>query len=120
MAKSVAILRMICREAPAFLRKWISRPAAGPMLVLPEQQWRLPLVSKTAYLGVVINYRAWDFDICIRRITAAQWCLCNLRSWLVSDVHPFKTRVALYRQCVLATVSYGVHEMGLTLRGVRR
>ena len=90
------------------------RPESGPVLTLPERSWQLPLVSKTAYLGVIISYRAWDVATTTRRITAAQWCFRNLKSWLVSDVHPLRTRLKLYKQCVLATIQYGIHEMGLT------
>ena len=118
--KSVAMLRLQGKEAPAFLRTWVSRPSTGPVLTLPERRWQLPLVSKTAYLGVIIGYRAWDADTTARRITAAKWCFRNLRSWLVSDVHPIRTRLKLYKQCVLATVQYGIHEMGLTQQGFRQ
>ena len=120
LQKSVAMLRLQGQEAPAFLRHWVSRPTTGPVLNLPERRWQLPLVSKTAYLGVIIGYRTWDADTTARRITAAKWCFRNLRSWLVSDVHPIRTRLKLYKQCVLATVQYGIHEMGLTQKGFRQ
>ena len=120
LQKSVAMLRLQGQEAPAFLRHWVSRPTAGPVLNLPERRWQLPLVSKTAYLGVIIGYRAWDADTTARRITAAKWCFRNLRSWLVSDVHPIRARLQLYKQCVLATVQYGIHEMGLIQKGFRQ
>lgn len=58
MTKSVAIMRLIGREAPAFQRRWVHRQRDGPFLRLPENHWRLPLMSKTAYLGVIISYRA--------------------------------------------------------------
>ena len=93
LQKSVAMLRLQGKEAPAFLRHWVSRPDTGPVLTLPERRWQLPLVSKTAYLGVIIGYRAWFFDTTARRITAAKWCFRNLRSWLVNDVHPIRTRL---------------------------
>ena len=118
--KSVAMLRLQGKEAPAFLRHWVNRPTIGPVLILPERRWQLPLVSKTAYLDIIIGYRAWDTDITARRITAAKWCFRNLRSWLVSDVYPIRTRLKLYKQCVLATVQYGIHEMGLTQKGFRQ
>ena len=56
----------------------------------------------------------------MRRITAAKWCFTQLRSWLTSTVHPLATRLKLYRQCVMATVSYGIHEMGIIRRGLAR
>ena len=56
--KSVALYRIIGRSAPAFLRKWIVCSKEGPRLTIPDLGWTLPLVSKTAYLGVVISYRA--------------------------------------------------------------
>ena len=118
--KSVAMLRLQGKEAPAFLRHWVSRPDTGPVLTLPERRWQLPLVSKTAYLGVIIGYRAWDVDTTARRITAAKWCFRNLRSWLVRDVHPIHTKLKLYKQCVLATAQYGIHEMGLIQKGFRQ
>ena len=104
-------------EAPGFMRKWVYRQKDGPFLQLSERHWRLPLVSKTTYLGMIVNYKAWDFDTTVRRIIAAQWYFRTLRSWFTSDIRPLITRFRLYRQCVLATVSYGVHEMGITRRG---
>ena len=77
MQKSFAILRLVGREAPSFLRRWVHRMPDGPLLLLPEKHWRLPLVSKTAYLGVFLSYRAFDFDTTMRRITAAKWCSHN-------------------------------------------
>ena len=120
MQKSFALLRLVGREAPGFLRRWVHRKPNGPELVLPEKYWRLPLVSKTAYLGVFLSYRAFDFDTTIRRITAAKWCFTHLKSWLTSTVHPLSTRLKLYRQCVMATVSYGIHKMGITRRGLAK
>ena len=114
------MLRLQGKEAPAFLRNWGSRPSTGPVLTLPERRWQPPLVSKTAYLGVTIGHRAWDADTTARRITAAKWCFRNLRSWLVSDVHPIRTRLKFCKQCVLATFQYGIHEMGLTQQGFRQ
>ena len=67
-----------------------------------------------------LSYRAFDFDSTMRRITAAKWCFTQLRSWLTSTVHPLATRLKLYRQCVMAIVSYGIHEMGITRRGLAR
>ena len=75
------------------------------------------MVYKTTYLGVFLSYRAFDFDSTMRRTIAAKWCFTQLRSWLTSTVHPLSTRLKLYRQCVMATVSYGIHEMGITRRG---
>ena len=120
MQKSFALLRLVGREAPGFLRRWVHRKPDGPELILPGKHWRLPLVSKTAYLGVFLSYRAFDFDTTMRRITAAKWCFTQLRSWLTSTVHPLSTRLKFYRQCVMATVSYGIHEMGITRRGLAK
>ena len=74
MQKSFAIIRLVGREAPSFLRRWVHRKPDGPELILPEKLWRLPFVSKTAYLGVFLSYRAFDFDLTMRRIVAAKWC----------------------------------------------
>ena len=120
LQKSFAMLRLQEKEAAAFLRHWVSRPETGPVLTLPERRWQLPLVSKTTYLGVIIGYRAWDADTTARRITAAKWCFRNLRFWFVSDIHPIRTRLKLYKQCVLAAVQYSIHEMGLTQKGFRQ
>ena len=113
-------MRLVGREASGFMKHWVHRKSDGPLLILPERHWRLPLVSKTAYLGVFLNYRAFDFDTTMRRITAAKWCFNNLRSWLTSVVHPFHIRLKLYRQCVMSIVSYDIHEMGISRRGHSR
>ena len=70
--KSVALCRVIGRAAPTFLRQWTTRATDRPKLCLPDHTWKLSLVSKTAYLGVVLNYRAWENDTTTRRIIAAQ------------------------------------------------
>ena len=44
-------------------------------MTLPERQWQLPLVSKTAYLDVIVSYRAWDVDTILRRIAASSMVL---------------------------------------------
>ena len=80
MQKSFAILRLVGREAPGFLRRWVHRKPDGPELILPEKLWRLPLASKIAYLGVFLSYRAFDFDSTMRRITVTKWCFTQLRS----------------------------------------
>ena len=110
LQKSIAMLRLQGKEASIFLRHCVRRPESGPVLTLPERRWQLPFASKTAYLGIIISYRAWDADTTARRSMAAKWCFRNLRSWLVSDVHPLRTRLKLYKQCVLATVQCGIHE----------
>ena len=120
MQKSFAILRLVGREAPGFLRRWVHRKPDGPLLILPETLWRLPLVSKTAYLGGFLSYRAFDFDTTMRRIIAAKWCFTQLRSWLTNAVHPLHIQFKLYRQCVMSTVSYGIHEMGIICRGLAK
>ena len=38
----------------------------------------------------------------------------------MSDVHPLRTRLKFYKQCVMATVQYGIHEVGLTQQGFRK
>lgn len=93
MQKNVALMRLVGRETPGFLRKWVHRQKDCPFLQLPERHWRLPLVSKIIYLGIIVNYKAFDFDTTVRRIIAAQWCFRKIRSWLINDVHPFTTRI---------------------------
>ena len=95
--KSFAFMRLVGRETSGFLRIWVHRQPDGQLPILPERHWRLPLVSKTAYLGVFLSYRTFDFDMTMRRTTAAKWYFQNLRSWLTNEIHSFNTRLKLYR-----------------------
>ena len=115
--KSVALCRVVGRAAPTFLRQWITRTTDGPRLRLPDHDWKLPLVSKTAYLGVILKYRAWENDTTKRRIAAAEHCFHVLRRWLTDPVIPLHLKFKLYRQCVLPTLQYGIFEMGITKQG---
>ena len=83
---------------------------------LPDPSYSLPLVSKTDYLGVTLSYRAFDHDTVVRRVKAANICFRILRKWLLDQHHPLTIRLRLYNQCVLPTVSYGIHEMGISAR----
>ena len=89
LTKSVAIMRLVGKTAQAFLKD---------------------------YLGVTLSYRAFDHDTVIRRVKAANVCFRILRKWLLDQHHPLIVRLRLYNQCVLPTVSYGIHEMGISTR----
>lgn len=116
--KSGTIMRLVGKSAQAFLNRWISRSKEGPQLHLPDTALSLPLVSKTNYLGIIISYKVFANDTVTRRVTtAANVCFRVLRQWFMDSYHPFHVRVSLYNQCVLPTVSYGVHEMGITAKG---
>ena len=113
-------MRLVGKNAPTFLKRWISRPKEGPLLHLPDIDLRLPIVSKTNYLDITISYNAFANDTVIRRVTAANVCFRILRPWLMDTHHPFHVRIRLYNQCVLPTVSYGIHEMGITAKGFQQ
>ena len=78
------------------------------------------MVAKTAYLGVIIGYRAWETDTTARRIQAAQHCYSIVKRWLQAQSIPAYVRFKLYQQCVVPTVLYGVHEMGLPILFYKR
>ena len=118
--KSVALCRIIGRSAPAFLRKWTVRSKEGPRLTIPDLDWKLPLVSKTAYLGVVISYRAWEMDTTKRRIAAIQHCFHVLRRWFTDTTIPKPLKFRLYKQCILLTLQYSIFEMGVTQQGFKQ
>ena len=87
---------------------------------LPDTALSLPLVSKTDYLGVTLSYRASDHDIVLRRIKATNVCFRILRKWLLERHQLLAVRLRLYNQCVIPTVSYGIHEMGITARSFQQ
>ena len=60
--KSVALTRLVGKSLNQFLRRLTSRPTTGPVLHLPDTNLTVPLVSKTSYLGIIINYRVWQAD----------------------------------------------------------
>ena len=113
MQKICFLLRLQGKEGPSFMRRWIQNDLARTTMAAASR-------VKTAYLGVIVSYRAWDVDTILRRIAASSMVLRNLRPWLVNDVHLIWTSLKLYKQWVLATVQYGIHEMGLTQRGFRK
>ena len=78
------------------------------------------MVAKTAYLGVIIGYRAWETNTTARRIQAPQHCFSILKRWLEAQSIPAQVRFRLYYQCVMPTVLYGVHEMELPISCCKR
>ena len=80
----------------------------------------LPMVSKTAYLGIILSYRALETDTVNRRIQATQMCFHVLKKWLTAQAIPSMIRFRLYHQCIVPTLMYGIHEMGITAKGFRK
>ena len=78
-----------------------SVPKTGPFLTMPNSSIRLPMVSKTAYLGMIIGYRSWEMDTVARRAQAAQMCFSTLRKWLTAQCVPQSIRFRLYQQCIV-------------------
>ena len=118
-AKSFVLFRA-WKGVAQFTRRWIPRTKHGPQLMIPGLPYRLPIVAKTAYLGVIIGYRAWESDATNRRIRAAQLCFTTLKRWLQARTIPQSIRFRLYAQCVAPTVQYGIHEMGMTHQCCKR
>ena len=94
--KSVVLFRAIGKGASRFTKRWVIRAKAGPFLTMPDSSTRLPMVSKTAYLGVIIRYRAWEIDTVNRRIQAVHMCFSLFfhfeevaHSPMCSAGHPF-------------------------------
>ena len=118
--KSVVLFRAVGKGAHRFTKRWVVRTKAGPFLTMPDSSIRLPMVSKTAYLGVIIGYRAWEMDTVARRAQAAHMCFSTLRKWLTAQCVPQDIRFRLYHQCIVPTLMYGIHEMGITQKGFRK
>ena len=112
--KSVVLFRAVGKGAHRLTKRWIVRTKDGPFLTMPDSSIRLPMVSKTAYLGVIIGYRAWEMDTVARRAQAAHMCFSTLRKWLTAQCVPQGIRFRLYHQCIVPTLMYGIHEMGIT------
>ena len=117
MQKSVVLFRAVGRAVPAFTRKWIRRNSHGPRLLLPDMPFTLPIVSKTAYLGIILSCRAWETDTVNRRVQAAQMCFHVLKKWLTAQVIPSVIRFRLY---LVPSLMYDVHEMDITTKDFRK
>ena len=111
--KSVVLFRAVGKGISKFIRRWISRTNQGPQLLIPDTPFRLPMAAKTAYLGMIIGYRAWETDTTARRIQATQHCYSILKRWFQAQSIRAHVRFRLYQQCVAPTILYGVYEMGL-------
>ena len=111
--KSVVLFRAVGRGVHHFTKKWVQRTKAGSFLLLPDSSLRLPMVSQTAYLGIILSCRAWEKDTVHRRVTATQMCFSILRKWLTAQSIPQKVRCRLYHQCIVPTIMHGMHEMGI-------
>ena len=118
--KSVILFRAVGKGTSRFTKRWVIRTKTGPFLTMPDSPTRLPMVSKTAYLGMIIGYRTWEIDTVIRRLQAAQMCFSILRKWLTAQCVPESIRFRLYQQCIVPTIMYGIHEMGITQKGFRK
>ena len=53
--KSVVLFRAVGKGVSKFIRLLICRTKYGPQLLIPDTPFRLPLVAKTTYLGVLLS-----------------------------------------------------------------
>lgn len=74
--KSVVLFRAVGRGVVKFIKMRFIRISLGPQILIQDSPFRLPMVTKIAYLD--INYRAWQTDTNSRRIQAAQLCILIL------------------------------------------
>lgn len=113
-------MKFVGKQMPAFLRRRCNRSDTDPVLHLPDLQTTIPLLGKTAYLGIIINYRAWKNDTISRRIRATQTYFYVLKGWFRNQHPPLWLCLRLYRQCIIATVFWGIIEMEIFRAGNHR
>ena len=82
---------------------------------MPDSSIRLSMVSKTTYLGMIIIYRAWEMEH-----RPLKCVFSTLRKWLTARCVPEGIRFRLYPQCIVPTLMYGIHEMGITRKGFHK
>ena len=115
--KSKVVVALRGSAAARWLRKHSQRTPEGTFLDLgtPHQPLRIQQVSQIVYLGVVASYSGFEMQTFKHRQKAAAQNRQRLLKLLHSRLLSQNQRVRLYRACVVSSLLYGLHAVGLTI-----
>ncbi|CAE7035064.1 unnamed protein product [Symbiodinium sp. CCMP2592] len=114
--KSKIVVALRGSAAARWLRKHTQRTPEGTFLDLgtPHQPLRILQVSQIVYLGVVASYTGFEMQTFKHRQRAAAQNRQRLLKLFHSRVLSQGQRVRLYRACVVSSLLYGLHAVGIT------
>ena len=115
--KSKVVVALRGSAAARWLRKHSQRTPEGTFLDLgtPHQPLRIQQVSQIVYLGVEASYSGFEMQTFKHRQKAAAQNRQRLLKLLHSRLLSQNQRVRLYRACVVSSLLYGLHAVGLTI-----
>ena len=115
--KSKVVVALRGSAAARWLRKHSQRTPEGTFLDLgtPHQPLHIQQVSQIVYLGVVASYSGFEMQTFKHRQKAAAQNRQRLLKLLHSRLLSQNQRVRLYRACVVSSLLYGLHAVGLTI-----
>ena len=120
--KSAVLLHLGGAHSRRMRKSLIVMHENKPHLAFQHQArvWHLPLVDKHDYLGIVLSYTRLEEHTATRRINSAQAAFAKLKPVLTHKRMPLELRIRLWKTCVLASLYYGLPQVGLTPHTVRR
>ncbi|CAE7245053.1 unnamed protein product [Symbiodinium sp. CCMP2592] len=119
--KSKIVIALRGNLAARWLRKHAQKTSEGTFIDLgqPHRPLRILQVSQIVYLGVVASYTGFEMQTFRHRQKAAAQNRQRLLKLLHSSLLSLTQRVRLYRACVVSSLLYGLHAVGLTLPVLR-
>lgn len=83
------------------------------------QEFVLPVVRQTKYLGTLISYHQYEDATARHRLTLAQLAFARLKKWLTAKrglrAHD---RLRLWTTCIYPILTYGIFTIGLTKKSL--
>ncbi|CAE7235660.1 Pol, partial [Symbiodinium sp. CCMP2456] len=119
--KSKIVIALRGSAAIRWLRKHTHRTPDGVFIDLgtPHMPLRIQQVQQLVYLGVVASYTGFELQALRHRQKAAAQNRQRLLKFLHSKILSLRQRTRLYRACVVSSLLYGLHAVGVTTQMLR-
>ncbi|CAE7198951.1 unnamed protein product [Symbiodinium sp. CCMP2592] len=115
--KSALIIRLAGTHGARWLKKHTEMINGRPHFLLAHglQSFRVPLVQKVKYLGVIISYTNFETASVKHRLQAGGLTRQRMAKVLHSSRYlSIGQRLEIYRACVRTTILYGIQHMALS------
>ena len=117
--KTVILLAAIGTSSPSVLASYRTHIDETPHLQIPVGRAKLPfkIVSSHKYLGVMVSYQGFELLNLKHRLRTAWGSFWRLHHILINRTLSLRTRVRLWKACVLSVLMYSLHSVGLPPQG---
>eukprot|EP00435_Cladocopium_sp_Y103_P034933 s1590_g9.t1 len=119
--KSVVLFAVAGHQAKQVRSKFLQRSGDAVHLTLdrPSGTKSTFLVhNKAVYLGVIVSYHVFEDQCVAHRIRAGRAAFTRLRSWLTSKRMTLRSRLHVWKTCILSIITYGLCTTTLTVKGL--